>query len=118
VRVLLDAHVSSRHVGQRLAKVGHDVLALDQDETLSRLVDEEVLALATEQERIVITHNVRDFVPIVRRWAEAGRSHNGVILVTLASTEYGAILRRLEQLFAERPDQTDWVDRVAFMARG
>lgn len=118
MRVLLDAHVSSRHVGQTLAKAGHDVLALDQDETLSRLIDEEVLALATEQERIVITHNVRDFAPIVRRWAEAGRSHHGVILVTLASTEYGAILRQLTQIFDERPAHVDWVDRVAFLARG
>ena len=118
MRVLLDAHVSSRHVGQRLARVGHDVLALHQDETLSRLGDEEVLELAAEQERIVITHNVRHFVPIVRRWAEGGRTHHGVVLVTVASTDYGAMLRRLEQAFAERPDQADWIDRVAFLARG
>ena len=46
MRVLLDAHVSNRHVGRKLAAAGHDVLALDQDETLSRLADEDVLMLA------------------------------------------------------------------------
>jgi hypothetical protein len=118
VRVLLDVHVSSRHVGRSLARAGHDILALDQDETLSRLADEEVLALAVEQERIVITHNVRHFVPIVRSWAEARRNHHGLILVTLAHTDYGAILRRLEQAFAARPDQDEWIDRVEFLGRG
>jgi hypothetical protein len=102
VRVLLDAHVPNRRVGRGLARAGHDVLALDHDETLSRLADEEVLALAAEQERIVVTHNVRHLVPIARRWAEARRSHHGLILVTSPSTEYGAIVRRLEQTFAER----------------
>jgi len=118
VRVLLDAHVSGRHVGRRLARAGHDVLALDQDETLNRLADEEVLALAAEQERIVITHNVRHFVPIARSWSEAGRSHHGLILVTLPHTDYGAILRRLQRAFAARPDQEEWVDRVEFLGRG
>jgi hypothetical protein len=118
VRVLLDAHVSSRRVGRRLARAGHDVLALDQEGTLSRLADEEVLAVAAEQGRIVITHNVRHFVPIARSWAERHRGHHGLILVALPHTDYGAILRRLEEAFAERPDQSDWVDRVAFLARG
>jgi len=118
VRVLLDAHVSSRHVGRRLTRAGHDVLALDQDETLSRLTDEEVLALAAEQARIVITHNVRHFVPIVRSWVEARRSHHGLIAVMLAHTDYGAILRRLEHAFAARPDQDEWIDRIEFLGRG
>ncbi len=118
MRVLLDAHVSSRHVGRRLARAGHDVLALDQDETLGRLADGEVLALAVEQERIVITHNVRHFAPIVRSWVEARRSHHGLILVTLPHTDHGAILRRLDQAFAARPDQEEWVDRVEFLGRG
>jgi Domain of unknown function (DUF5615) len=118
VRVLLDAHVSSRHVGRTLTRTGHDVLALDQDETVSGLADEEVLTLAVEQERVVITHNVRRFVPIVRSWAEARRSHCGLILVTFPHTDYGAILRRLAQAFTSRPDQEQWVDRVEFLGRG
>lgn len=118
MRVLLDAHVSGRRIGRALRRRGHDVLALDQDETLRRLADEEVLNLALEQERIVVTHNVRHFVPIVRGWVEARRSHRGLILVTLPHTDYGAILRRLERTFAAHPNQGDWADRVEFLGRG
>ena len=94
------------------------MLALDQDESLGRLADEEVLALAAEQERIVITHNVRHFVPIVRNWVGASRSHSGVILVTLPHTDYGAILGRIEEAFAAHPDQMAWIDRIEFLGRG
>ncbi len=118
MHVLLDAHVSSRHVGRKLVRAGHDVLALDQDETLGRLADEDVLVLAAEQERIVITHNVRHFVVLARSWAEARRSHAGIILIMLPHTAYGAILRRLEQAFAVRPGQDDWADRVEFLGHG
>jgi hypothetical protein len=118
VRVLLDAHLSSRRVGRPLGRRGHDVLALDQDQTLSRLADEEVLAFAAEEQRIAITHNVRHFAPIARSWADRGRSHCGLILVTLPHTEYGAILRGLERTFAARPEPDEWVDRVEFLGRG
>jgi len=117
LRVLLDAHVSNRRVGESLRRAGHDVLALDQDEALGSLTDEEVLALAVEEERIVITHNLRHFVPIVRTWMEARRAHQGVVLVTLAHTDYGAILRGLERAFAARPDQDEWVDHAEFLGR-
>lgn len=115
MQLLLDAHVSSRHVGRKLVAAGHDVLALDQDETLAGLADEDVLVLAAAQGRIVITHNVRHFAALARTWAEAGRSHAGLILVTLPHSAYGAILRRLEAAFALRPGQPEWVDRVEFL---
>jgi len=118
VRLLLDAHVSSRHVGRKLVRVGHDVLALDQNETLARLADEDVLALSAAQQWIVITPNVRHFVVLARVWAEARRSHAGMILVTLPHTAYGALSRRLDEAFSIRPAQADWIDRVEFVGRG
>jgi hypothetical protein len=117
VRVLFDAHLSSRRLGRPLERRGHDVLGLDQDETLGRLADEEVLALAAEQKRVAITHNIRHFAPVGRSWAERGHSHCGLILVTLPHAEYGAILRGLERSFAARPEPHEWVDRVEFLGR-
>lgn len=117
MRVLLDAHVSGRHVGAPLARAGHDVLALDRHEELWQLPDEEVLALATAEQRIVITHDVRHFAPLARHWAEARRAHSGLILVTLEHTAYGTILDGLGQLFSRWPATADWVDRTVFLAR-
>ena len=118
MRILLDAHVSSRHIGRPLATAGHDVLAIDQDELLGRLSDDELIELAVEQTRILITHNVRDFAPISRRWAEARRSHSGLILVTLPTTAYGTILHGVDKTFIDSPLQAAWLDRTVFVARG
>lgn len=95
---------------------GHDVLALDSDQLIAALSDEEVLRLAARERRILVTHNVKDFVPLIREVAEAGRSHPGCILVLLPSNAYGAILRGLDLLFRDRPAERDWVDRVEFLA--
>jgi hypothetical protein len=115
VRVLLDAHVSGRRIGRALHTAGHDVLALDSDEALSRLPDGEVLALATREDGIVVTYNVSDFARLAREWAEARRRHTGVVLVPDSRGGHGPILRRLEEMFAAHPDQGDWADRVEFL---
>ena len=117
MRVLLDVHVSSRHVGRPLEAAGHDVLALDQDELLRRLTDEELLAFATEARRVVATHNHRDFAPILRRWAEAGRHHSGCVMLTFPHDGYGTVLRGLATVFTTYPAQGDWIDRPEFIAR-
>ena len=93
------------------------MLALDQDERLGRLADEDVLALAAEQGRIVVTHNVRHFVPLARRFAEERRAHAGIVLLMLPHTAYGSIVRQLERAFAAHPAQDDWIDRVEFLGR-
>jgi predicted nuclease of predicted toxin-antitoxin system len=113
---LLDAHVSSRRIGRPLERRGHDVLALDRDAALAALDDEQVLALAAGEGRIVVTHNVRDFAPLLRAWGERGASHAGCILVTLPHAVFGRILRRLNALLARLPDQASWVDRAEFLS--
>ena len=115
MRLLLDAHVSSRRIGRPLQRRGHDVLALDREPELAALDDEQVLTLAAADSRIVITHDVKDFAPLLRAWAERGTSHAGCILVTLGHAETGRILRRLEALLGRVGDQRDWVDRAEFL---
>lgn len=116
MRVLLDAHVSSRHIGRPLQAAGHDVLAIDLDPELRSLADEDILTLATQRERIVVTHNVKDFLPLARTWAEAGRHHAGCVVIQLRHDAYGPILRGLRAVFNSFPRQEDWRDRIQFLA--
>ncbi len=118
MRLLLDAHVSGLSVGGPLSHDGHDVRALDQEPELEGLEDEEVLALASEDERILVTHNVADFPEIVREWGGAGHSHAGVILVYgIEHSEFGLILRGIERRLELRLGQEDWVDFPAVLGR-
>lgn len=111
MRLLLDAHVSGPRVGQRLEAHGHDVRALDQEPALEGLDDEDVLATATAEERILATHNIRDFPSILREWAAAQRSHAGVILVYgVDHREFDVIVRGIERCLELYPDPDGWPD--------
>jgi len=50
-----------------LAKRGHDVRALTDEPALEGLDDEDVLRLAVEQDRILVTYDVKDFPPPAAR---------------------------------------------------
>jgi predicted nuclease of predicted toxin-antitoxin system len=118
VRLLLDAHVSGPNVGRRLADSGHDVRALDQEPTLEGLDDDDVLALAATEQRILVTHNVADFPRILREWAAGQRVHAGVILVYgIDHSEFALIARGIERWLLMRPHQADWSDFPAILDR-
>jgi hypothetical protein len=116
--LLLDAHVSGPRVGGPLIDSGHDVRALDQEPEQEGLEDEDVLALASEEGRILVTHNVADFPEILREWAGGGRSHAGVILVYgIEHREFGLTLRGIERWLEFRARQEEWLDFPAVVSR-
>jgi hypothetical protein len=111
VRLLLDANLSGRRIARPLREDGHDVVALSERPDLEGLADPEVLALAAGEDRILVTRNSRDFAPLLREWAEAGRSHAGCVLIwTLRHDDFGPILVGIRRLLAERPEQSRWTD--------
>ena len=118
MRFLLDAHVSGPCVGQRLTVAGHEVRALDQDPALEGVDDDDVLALAAAEERILVTHNVRDFPAILREWSAAGREHSGVTLVYgIDHREFGLIVRGVQRCLELYPEPTTWRDLAVVVNR-
>jgi hypothetical protein len=82
-------------------EMGHELLS-----------DEEHLSWATEQTRVLITHDLRDFVPLARKWNFEGRHHAGIILSEQPGlTAYGVLLRRLLRLL-DTLTADDMIDRV------
>jgi predicted nuclease of predicted toxin-antitoxin system len=116
LRLLLDANLSPRAIAAKLRGAGHDVLALAEDVTFEGLSDPQVLKLAVSEQRVLITRNSRDFAPLARQWAEAGRSHAGIILIwTLDHSQFAEILTGVERQLRQRLSQDQWRDiTVAF----
>ncbi len=105
-------------MGRRLQAAGHDVRPLDQAPELEALADEQVLALATAESRILVTHNVHDFPASLRQWGQAGQSHAGVILVYgISPNEFDLLRRGIEAWLQCRPSQADWRDYPAILDR-
>ena len=116
MRLLLDANLSPRGIAAKLREAGRDVLALAEDATFERLPDPQVLELAASEQRVLITRNSRDFAPLVRQWAEAGRSHAGIILIwTLDHSQFAEIRAGVERQLQQRSSHEQWRDiTVAF----
>lgn len=118
MRLLLDAHVSGRRIGAALRARGHDVRAVDEERELDGCADEQLLALAAGERRILVTLDAADFPRITREWLESGVGHHGcAVLVGVRHHEFGVILRALGAAFEARPDAKDWRDYLAFVAR-
>lgn len=113
MRLLLDANLSPRGIASRLRAAGHDVLALAEDAALEGLDDPAVLELAASQNRVLVTRNSRDFAPLAREWAEAQRSHPGIILIwSLDHSQFRLIAGGIESHLLHRSRPDDWRDIV------
>lgn len=118
MRFLLDAHVSGPKVGNRLQAAGHDVRSLDQEPALEGLDDEDLLALAHGEERILLTNDIGDFPSILREWAAAQRSHAGVILVYgIDHREFDLVVRGIGRWLELYPEPESWIDLAAVLDR-
>ena len=118
MRLLLDAHISGPKVATALRRAGHDVLSADEQRSLDGWTDEDLLELATREERIMVTFDIKDFPGILRRWAEADRPHAGCALVVgIDHGEFGVLIRVIEAAFKEHPEQRDWRGRAVFVSR-
>lgn len=87
---------------------------------LDRTADELLLRLARDQQRAIVTFDVRDFLRLTARFVVSEGGHSGCILVsskTFRPNEFGAISRSLLALLAEYPDESDWQDRVRWLTR-
>ena len=83
-RLLLDEMLSPV-IAHQLRDRGHDVTAVAEQPHLTGLGDDEVLDLAAEQGRVLVTLNIADFVALDSRWKSAGRHHAGVVYVATSA---------------------------------
>lgn len=116
MRLLLDANLSPRGIAARLRQAGNDVLALAEASAFEALSDPQVLELAASEQRVCVTRNSRDFAPLAREWAEAQRSHAGLILIwTLDHSQFAEIVAGVEGFLERWPAPEQWLGvTVAF----
>jgi predicted nuclease of predicted toxin-antitoxin system len=75
---------------EELRKLGHDVLtSLEAGKANQRIPDEEVLAFATNENRILLTLNRKHFIKL----HESGEDHSGIVVCTQDNNFVGLALR-------------------------
>lgn len=118
MKLYLDEHIQPllSHV---LTSRGIDCLTTQAAGNLGRS-DEEQLAFATSQKRVIITFDRKDFLSLAQQWAADNRPHAGIVLAKPCSLS--ELLRLLLRLIAQHQNtnltnQTLWLQNYK-MPRG
>jgi hypothetical protein len=108
-------------VAVTLRERGHDVLAVAEQDDLRALADPELFRWAAEQGRRIVTENVKDFAPLLRRAEEMGAPAASLLFTSSRSFPRS---RRNPGLFVEAldawlraaddapPPLEDWLQRA------
>jgi hypothetical protein len=122
LKLLLDEHISPDVAEglkrrNRLLEV-HWMTEWENGDFLGQ-EDSACLLEAATQRLTLVTYDRRTIPPLLKRWAEEGRKHGGVIFVdekTVSPADIGWLVQALIHLFRET-ERWDWMDRVYFLRR-
>lgn len=126
MKLLLD-EMYAPAVAALLRDWGHDAIAVTERADLVGMPDEDLVRIATSDDRAVVTENIRDFAGLNLRFSVRGQPHSGLIFAlsrrfprsaqnyvqvladALASflSEHGAMLDGVESFvwWLQRPDR-------------
>lgn len=115
MRLLLDEHIAPP-VAERLRGRGHDVIAVREHPALLGAADGELLSVAFEERRAVVTYDLRGFRVLARERVIDETHHFGVVLLDAGSFPQGAryfgrLISALEALLAAMPSEDALIDR-------
>ena len=123
LKLLLDEHISPQVANgvqrRNRALVIHSMAQWESGNFLGK-EDSVSLLEAAKQRLTLVTYDRRTIPPLLKLWAEEGRSHGGVIFVdekTISPADIGGLVRALI-LLAGGTGEMDWTNRVYFLRSG
>jgi hypothetical protein len=122
LRLLTDEHVSpavATAAKRRCPSIDVSCLRDWQDGQMMGAPNELVLEAARGDGLTLVSYDLRTLPPLLRRYAEQGIEHAGVVLVddkTLGQTNVGGLARALCELWRAQ-HRLDWQNRVVFLRR-
>ena len=122
LKLLLDEHISPGvAIGLRRRSRVMVVHAMAEWEGGAFLGQDDAVCLRESAARglTLVTYDRRTIPPLLKTWAEEGRTHGGVIFVdekTISPADIGGLISALAGL-AKETGKWDWRDRVVFLRR-
>jgi hypothetical protein len=122
LKLLLDEHVSpgvARGLRRRDRLLNVQAMAEWEHGSFLGQDDSACLREAAVRRLTLVTYDRRTIPPLLKNWAEEGRSHGGVIFVdekTISPADIGGLVQALAAL-AKEARGWDWTDRVCFLRR-
>jgi hypothetical protein len=121
LKLLLDEHISPAvAIGLRRQSslAVHSLVNWENGRFLEQ-DDAACLQEAAAQKLTLVTYDRRTIPPMLKTWAEEGRSHGGIVFVdekTISPSDIGGLVWALASL-ARETGRWDWTNRVYFLRR-
>jgi len=122
LKLLLDEHISPRVATgphrRHCALVIRSMVDWENGRFLGQ-DDHTCLREAAAQKLTLVTYDRRTIPPLLKNWAEEGRTHGGVIFVdekTISPADIGALVLGLAEL-VNVTRTWDWTNRIYFLRR-
>lgn len=112
VKLYLDENIDVS-VAAALRRRGIDVVTA-RDRGKLGASDEEHLALAGSEGRLLVTHDIADFARLHQQWLATGKEHAGIVLSNMLTP--GAMVRRVVRLY-ESVSRDETTNRLIFLAQ-
>ena len=108
MRLVLDEHYSQA-IAEGLRKRGHDAISVHERPDLEGLKDPQLFPLLAGERRALLTENWADYHDEMRKAAQAGRDHYGVLFTSRrqmprSKHTIGLYVRIVGDFLARHPD--------------
>lgn len=119
MRLLLDEQLD-KALAEQLRGRGHDVLAVTEEPALKGVADEALLEWALAQRRVLVSYNIRHFMPLIGHRLVTEEPFWGVVLVAgrkfpQGKRPFGRLLRALKALLAGHPEEDALRNRYVWL---
>ncbi len=122
MRLLLDSHINKATVGALQRRCPRaDVVHISEwrGGVFRSSEDSEILAACFDENRTFVTYDQRTIPELLRRWAEEGRAHAGVVFAdanTVPPDRPGLVAASIENLIDEL-SESDMTNVVRYLRR-
>ena len=122
IRLQLDEDCQAHGLVTALRQHGIDAQTTNQL-GLGGVDDETQLKAAAGSDRVLLTNNISDFVPLHQRWLADGRVHGGVIVFPQQELSIGETVRRLVRLIhtlsaEDMRNRLEWLNNWGIIVSG
>lgn len=120
MRLLLDEQID-KEVAAALRERGFDVIAVTEDPELVGSTDQDLLAHALRDRRVVVSHDVADFRRVASDLLTLEEHHYGLVLVSRRrfpknKSDNGQLVAALAELLGRYPADAALSDREVWLA--
>jgi hypothetical protein len=117
MKLLLDEQISDA-VARGFSRRNREVIIKSVAELgLRAASDHEILEECAKSGFTLVTFDLATIPALLQQWADAGRSHSGMILIderTMATSDFGAIIESLLAI-VRQTSRDSWIDRVLYL---